>query len=200
MRMPVARGRCKCAWDLRDDAVQSLNQSSCCNIARFHPLTQIGLRWEQEKTNMLCSGMTSANRSADQSAGTPEQDWRSNARVWILVSFSPKGRPDAKADDSPDQGMAPVASLPPHVSVAPPARILDPGWRGRNRSTVGKLWRCLVILRGSCDVFVLGVHTPGNKGPFRNQTVVGSLLLFGLCQSLRRGREEHSLDQEKGGK
>jgi hypothetical protein len=83
--------------------------------------------------------MTSANRSADQSADAPEKDRCSDARVWILVSFGPEGRADAKANDRPDQSVAPVASLPPHGSVAPSGRILDPGWSRRNGSRVGRL-------------------------------------------------------------
>jgi hypothetical protein len=71
--------------------------------------------------------MRSSNGGADQSASTSEQDRRNHARMWVLVSFGTDGGADAKADEGSDQSMAPVASGPPHSSIAPLAGISDVG-------------------------------------------------------------------------
>jgi hypothetical protein len=69
--------------------------------------------------------MRSSNGGVDQSANTTEQDRRNHARMWVLVSFGSDGGADAKAEEGSDQSMAPVASLPPYSSIAPPAGISD---------------------------------------------------------------------------
>jgi hypothetical protein len=91
--------------------------------------------------------------------------------------------------------MAPVASLPPHSSIAPRTRISDLGRNQRDGSALCKLWG-LAFARATCDVFVLGVWTARNKDLIRTQIVVGSVPVSGLRQNTGR----RTLYQQQGGK
>jgi hypothetical protein len=140
------------------------------------------------------SGVRSANRGADQTASTTEQDRRNDASMRVLVSFGPEGSADSEADECSDQGMAPVASLPRHSSISPPAGISHLGWNRGNGPMLGKVGECLAIAR-TCNVFVLNVCTTCNQHVLRSLPFVCSLPLSGL----RRSARQHTVHQEKRG-
>ena len=118
---------------------QSSGQAWWCHSHCALPTNTFSQLWYSFSLLGLGSGMRSTNGGADQSASATEQDRRKDARMWVLVSFGPQGSAEAKADESSDQSMAPVAWLPPRSSIARPTRISDLGRNQRCGSTSCKL-------------------------------------------------------------
>jgi len=83
--------------------------------------------------------MRSANGGPHQCPSTTEQNGCNDTRMWVLVPFGADSNAQAKADEGSNQSVAPVAGLPPHSPIAPPAWISYLERNRRDGSALGEL-------------------------------------------------------------